>query len=228
MLTQRTHALNLAGDKMTINACILCGEIGRGILIPCKMCGYKPTTSWEMAFAIYNSDHNLTRDSVLKAGSGFSERYLASKPVFFRFSPEDEKKLLRFLAEPDGRDVLELRRGAKNGFLSRQLNFHFVGPDGYESKIVTRGKDLPKKEFDSIARLGSMDVFLIRDNFDGNGQGRIIDKDMWYAIKDDFDLLGRLSKNKDKMMSAVIAMARHHTLNYLESRGLDLRHGTKG
>lgn len=213
---------------MTVNACVVCGEIGTGILLPCRKCGYKPITSWEMAFAAYNSDHNISRESVLAAGDAISDRYKNSKPAFFRFSPAEERKLSRFIAEPSGRDVIELRRGAKNGFFRRQLNFHIIGPDGYESIVATRGKELPKKEFDSIAGLGSTDIFMIRTYVDGDRQDRVIDKDIWYAVKDHFNLLDRLIANEGKMLSAISAMARHHTMNFLASRGLDLREKPKG
>lgn len=225
---ERTNTFEYAGAKVTVNACVVCGEIGTGILLPCRKCGYKPTTSWEMAFAAYNSDHNLSRESVLAAGNAISDRYKISKPVFFRFSPDDARKLSRFLAEPSGRDILELRRAAKNGFLKRQLNFHIVGPDGYESIAVTRGKELPKKEFDSIVKLGSTDVFMIRAYVDGEPQDSVIDKDIWYAVKDHFNLLDRLIVNEGKMLSVISAMARHHTVNFLASRGLDLRENSKG
>lgn len=208
---------------MTVNACIVCGKIGTGILLPCRECGYKPTTGWEIAFAAHNSDHSLSREAVMAAGAATSERYKTSRPAFFRFSAADEHKLSRFLAEPSGRDILELRRGAKNGFVRRQLNFHFIGPDGYESKVITRGKDIPKEEYNIIAKNGSTDVFLITTYINGDRKDQVIEKDIWYAMKDYFNLLDRLTKNESKMLLAVSAMARQHTLNYLASRGLDLR-----
>jgi hypothetical protein len=208
---------------MTVKTCVVCGEIGHGVLVPCGHCGYRPQTGWEMGYSLLHSDHRQSRSALEKLSSEFRHRYNLTQPVWHSLSSSEIHYVLSFLETPDGRDVLELRCGAKNSFFVKQLNFHFTGPDGYEARIVQRGRDIGKSEYDEIARSHPADVFLLSAYEQGIRDERVVPKNIWYAMKDYFLLIERRMRGEEKMVSVITAHAQHHTLEFLAGKGLDIR-----
>lgn len=113
---------------MTVKTCVVCGQIGHGVLVPCKHCGYRPQTGWEMGYSLLNSDHRQTVSSLEKLSREIRHRYNLSKPSWHTLSPSENHYVLSFLETPDGRDVLELRRDAKNGFFQSSSIFTSPAP----------------------------------------------------------------------------------------------------
>ncbi|MDH3581777.1 MAG: hypothetical protein OEM91_14265, partial [Hyphomicrobiales bacterium] len=52
--------------------------------------------------------------------------------------------VLRALREPSFRDMLTLTRKAKDSLFAKRLNLHEIGPDGYASHVLTRGRDMDR------------------------------------------------------------------------------------
>ncbi|WP_413873279.1 hypothetical protein [Albidovulum sp.] len=208
---------------MTIKTCVVCGELGHGVLVPCSHCGYRPQTSWEIGYSILHSDYHQSRSSLEEHSAELRRRYVVRQPFWHKLSPSEIHHIFSFLEKPDGRDSLELRRGAKNTFFAKQLKFHFIGPDGYEARIVQRGRDIDKREYDGIARSHPTDVFLLSVYDHGKRDDRIAPKNIWYAMRDYYALIERRMRGEEKMVSIVAAHARHGTLEFLAGKGLDIR-----
>jgi hypothetical protein len=97
------------------------------------------------------------------------------------------------IKDPSFRDMLTLRRAAKNSVFSKQLNLHEVGPDGY------RGRDVERRAFDAIKSVDDGDLYVIVVYEDGVRRQVGVPKDRWYAGYDLNILVERKLLNRSKL-----------------------------
>lgn len=207
---------------MTKAVCLHCGLIGRGAMTPCSSCSYRPDSAYEIGWAIVQSDHHRPESTLERISEQHKKRYEEQKPAFMRHSAEEEKLILSYFEAFDSRDMLTLTRNAKNSIFRKQLNFHFVGPDGYEAKTVERKKDISKQKFDAIRSVCGDDVFLVNSYLDGELRSAQVPKNIWYAMRDKMVLIDKFHTAPDKILQVLFAQAMDFTKSYLSNHGVDL------
>jgi len=207
---------------MTQAICLHCGEIGFGAMTPCKSCGYRPNSSYEIGYAIVESDHHRTLDVLLKRSDHYKKRFQENNPAYTRHGDEEERIILKYFDACDGRDVFILKRFAKNSLFRKQINFHFTGPDGYENKVIERKRDISKKQFDAMRSICEMDVFFINSYLDGKAQSAQVSKNIWYAVHDHMTLLDTFHSSTDSIIRALAAQGMEMTNKYLLKNGFDI------
>jgi hypothetical protein len=88
------------------------------------------------------------------------------------------------LADQSFRDVLTLHKKAKSSLFHKELNRHLIGPDGYESHIAVRGKDIDKRAFDVARGTGDGDLYFTYHYDAGIRRLTAVSKRDWYILYD--------------------------------------------
>jgi hypothetical protein len=209
-------------DSMTQAICINCGKIHFGALTPCKSCGYRPETGWEIGVSMVHSDHYQSQDTLSRYSQMIQRRYDEGDLAYESFNEQAEELIRSFVDEPSDRDIFTLQKYARDTFFRKQMNWHFIGPDGYETQVVQRGKDMPKREYDAFRKILGADAFYIRLYEDGQRKELQIEKPIWYAVKDIFRLIERKAKKEDRFIELLTLRSRRYTYDYLAEKGFHL------
>jgi len=183
---------------MTTAVCIACGEMKHGAFNRCQSCGMIPNTALEFAMSVHYTDHYHSASDLIAISKAIKENVAAINLGVgsFVFDNSIIPVLEGFLADPSSRDPLTLRRQTRSSWLIKQLNAHLIGPDGYESSVVKRGKDIGKNEFDAVSSIGDGDLYLICAYEGGHRRTSAISKSNWYALRDLMVLKERAPQNK--------------------------------
>jgi hypothetical protein len=171
---------------VTHAVCIVCGTEKFGAWTLCKSCGFTPQTGLERTVALAYSDRgeygtSLQQVSRLVRSQG---TVMESGQGTFNFEPRLIELVQQAISEPGFRDMLTLRRAAKDTLLSKQLNLHEIGPDGYNAHVLKRGRDIESKIFDAIRSVGDGDLYVVVGYENGERRETAVPKDKWYAAYD--------------------------------------------
>lgn len=105
---------------------------------------------------------------------------------------------------------------------SKEIDLHTIDPDGYETAVVARGKEMEKKEFDRVLGQGHKDLFAVATYVDGERHNIPTEKDIWYCMKDVMRLIERRATQEDTAARALTLQALIFTSEYLLRRGVDV------
>jgi hypothetical protein len=94
----------LAGVRMTIAICTKCGTEKFGSFSPCELCGFTPTSNFELAESIILSDHHYTHDELRDIGEEIKSGYdfifdPSSVAEYAVLMDEEEEEFARDMAE---------------------------------------------------------------------------------------------------------------------------------
>lgn len=178
---------------MTKAICMNCGEPKFGAWVRCSKCEFSPSTLFDLTMSELYSDHHVDDEGLLKISNVVKNNQAVVKDrkgkAIFDLSivPIIEQRL----ADQSFRDMLTLVKKAKDGFLQKQLNMHLIGPDGYESLIRIRGKDIDKKSFDRIRSEGDGDLYVSYIYDGGHKRLNALSKRDWYIFYDKMIMVDR-------------------------------------
>lgn len=146
---------------MTQSICIVCRSYKFGAWTTCKQCCFRPRTIFDLAISITRIIESI----------GYQLQHLSSivakhdrdleEGGTLQFDVSIFDRISTFIKEPSWRDVLSLRRAAKDGLSKKELNLHEVGPDGYRSLVLRRNRDIGAHAFDAIRSVRDGDAYAI-------------------------------------------------------------------
>jgi hypothetical protein len=178
---------------MTKAVCMNCGELKFGAYNECARCSFKPRTLFDLTMSEIYSDRYVN-EAELKtlAAKVQNNRAVAESREGELFVDTSIYMLLeRRLADQSFRDMLTLVRRAKDGLFRKELNMHLIGPDGYESAVAVRGKDIDRQLFDAARNTGDGDLYLQYYYEQGHRKTSTISKRDWYILYDKMLLVER-------------------------------------
>jgi hypothetical protein len=179
--------------------CIICGIEKFGAWTDCPHCNFRPETVLELALAY--SDSGRYRDR-LREVSRFVKQQKATMETGKGSMPFDIsmiKSVQHAIRNPDFRDILTLKRIAKDTLFSRQLNLHEIGPDGYRAHVLKRKRDIGASEFDAIRSIGDGNLYVIVSYDNGVRRQAAVSKDKWYGAYDLMLLVEREIGSRPKL-----------------------------
>lgn len=204
---------------MTQAVCIVCGDQKVGAWTHCPHCRFRPETVLELITALAFSDQGQYR---LRLGElpRFVQQQIAALEKgdgSFTFDMSMIPLVERGLKDPSFRDVLTLKRVARDGLLSKQLNMHEVGPDGYAAHVLQRKRDIGAHEFDAIRSVGDGDLYVIVVYESGERQQHAVAKDRWYAVHDIMIITGRESIDRPVLQKIYEETCANYIERYLST-----------
>jgi hypothetical protein len=176
---------------VTQAVCIVCGERKIGALTLCASCRFRPETVLELTTALAFSERGQYR-SRLQELPQFIRKQVAALDAGigeFVFDTSIFPLVLKGLRGPSFRDLLTLKRLARDGWFFKQLNEHEIGPDGYVARVLRRGRDIPTDEFDALRfsglrDIGDGDLYTLGVREKETLTRTRVTKDRWYAAYD--------------------------------------------
>lgn len=206
---------------MTRAVCIICGTPKFGAWTRCDNCSFIPLTVVELITAIAYSDNGKYRNQLDQLSAHVRQQLAVLERTTgqpFVIDPELIAQTIKAIQEPSFRDVHTLTRKASTGFFKKQLNHHSIGPDGYQSHVLTRGRDIGWKEFDAIRSTGDGDLYVMVVYENGLPRETAIPKDRWYAIFDLHILADRSVTRRSKLQLFYEEMCRKQVEGHLGMR----------
>jgi hypothetical protein len=178
---------------MTHAVCMNCGQFKFGAYVPCTPCGFRPETLLDLTMSELYSDRYVDDDVLRQLSNDVvnNQKVAREKVGSLNIEMAVYELLNKRLADQSFRDPLTLIKRAKDGLLRRELNVHLIGPDGYESHVSVRGKDLDKKTFDAVRSSGDGDLYLSYHYDQGSKKTFSISKKDWYILYDKMKLVER-------------------------------------
>ena len=208
---------------MTIATCLACGEKKWGAFSKCKQCDYVPATGWEMSVSTIFSDHYIPVDQLAQLRSAIRADVRARQKHNWAFDTGAITLITSQFDDSTWRDPLTLRREAKQGIFTKQMNWHFTGPNGYRAEVMTRGKELPKGDFDALTQKAGLDAFFFESYSDGQLQTKQVTNTVWYCMADIMTCIERVGRGASLEVTVLITKAEKFTVAYLkEKHGIDL------
>ncbi len=123
------------------------------------------------------------------------------------------------LADQTFRDMLTLVKRAKDGIFKKELNMHLIGPDGYQSLVRIRGKDIDKAAFDRLRSEGDGNLYASYHYEGGNRKVTTVSKRDWYILFDKMQLIERQATGQSAYLDLLDGIFEALLDNYL-------KHGT--
>lgn len=203
---------------MTQAICICCGEGRVGAYTKCEVCQFEPGTGWDFAVSIIASDQTLDSRSLQSLAQSIRAHYARGEGKPLNFDASAVNYITSMLDAPDFRDMFTLTRAARDGFFSKQMNWHSEGPDGYSALVVTRGKEIPKAQFDAMVAENGPDAFFIDVYEGGEKSSTQVNKRVWYCLRDINLYLERQLSDNSEPKRLLTRAGRKFTLDYLKSR----------
>ena len=178
---------------MTKAVCMSCGELKFGAYIACPKCSFTPETLFDLTMSEIYSDHYYNDNGLQKLSVDVKSNRVVLQRERGRISVDPSIYVLleKRLADQSFRDMLTLVRRAKDGIFRKELNMHLIGPDGYESRVSVRGKDLDKSTFDAVRSAEGRDLYLSYHYEAGERNTAPVSKKNWYILYDKMKLVGR-------------------------------------
>jgi hypothetical protein len=208
---------------LTTAVCLCCGEQKFGAFVQCGECSYAPLTGWELSISVICSDQLIPIPQLRSLAAHIGEDRNRGIRHDWRFDKGADVYITQMFDEPSWRDMLTLTRGAESGLFRRQMNWHFTGPDGDHSEIVTRGKELPRTEFNAIYKDSGADAFFVEAYNQGSLDASPVSKRRWYCARDINFCVSRRAQNLTLEAAVLNSEALNFTLNYLKRKdGIDL------
>jgi hypothetical protein len=203
---------------MTKAVCMNCGQLKFGAYCDCPQCGFIPKTLFDLTMSEMYSDNYVDENGLQKLSTDVkhNQEVLLGQPGALRIETAVYMRLEQRLADQSIRDMMTLVRKAKDGLFRKELNVHLVGPDGYESRIAVRGKDLDEKVFDSARSVGKGDVYLTYHYEAGKRQTAVVSKQTWYIFYDKMLLISRQGATRSAYLALLDAMYDEFLDNYLK------------
>ena len=203
---------------MTKAVCMNCGQLKFGAYLPCKQCGFRPATLFDLTMSEMYSDHYVDVDGLRKLSADVANNQrVANKELgSFRMETAVYELLEKRLADQSFRDMLTLVRKAKDRLFRKELNTHLIGPDGYESDVSVRGKHLDKKSFDAIRSVDDGNLYLSYHYDEGNRKMVAVSKRDWYILYDKMKLVERQAQGQSAYLAVLDAMYDIMLDNYLQ------------
>ena len=207
---------------MTQAVCIVCGASKVGAWTECRSCEFEPRTGIELVSSLAYSDQGRYK-SVLNTLPGLISQQIAGLDgsggaVSIDLSLIQEA--IDWIRNPSHRDPLTLRRGAKDGIFEKQLNVHEVGPDGYRSDVLTRGKDIDPAAFDAVRSSPDRELFVLLVYEHGQEQRQSVSKQQWYALHDLMLLQERRMKERSKLQRIYEECCQEMSEDFLYQKGV--------
>lgn len=206
---------------MTTAVCMNCGELKFGAFLECPSCKFKPVTLFDLTMSEMYSDHHVNSGDLAKLTERVrnNRTVTAGRKGTLELDASIYSLLEQRLADQSFRDILTLVRKAKDGIFKKQINVHLIGPDGYQSLVRTRGRDIDKAEFDQIRSEGDGNMYLSYHYERGELKTTAVSKKRWYILYDKMQLVDRSARRQ----GAYIALLDEIFDALLESY---LEHGT--
>jgi hypothetical protein len=120
------------------------------------------------------------------------------------------------LADQTFRDILTLVRTAKDGIFKKELNMHLIGPDGYQSLVRTRGKDIDKVAFDEARSEDDGNLYVSYHYESGDLKTTTVSKKHWYILYDKMQLVERKASAQGPYLDLLDGIFEVLLENYLE------------
>ena len=133
----------------------------------------------------------------------------------FRFDSGGEAYIKKIFDQPDSRDLLTIRRAAKDGLMSKQMNWHMTGTDGTYSRVMTRGKEIEKRAFDAFRSALGMDAYFIELYENGEKKSHQVPKNIWYCVHDINLLIEREAQAISPERAWINKLSREYTEAYM-------------
>ena len=132
-----------------------------------------------MSLSMIYSDRMLKAESLAAVARHVNTLFIGGH--HFMLDDDVIDRIRRDMLEPSWRDSLTILKTAKDGWLEKCVDGHFLGPDGYEHHILSF------KPNDAIRKLranGDNDLFFICFFENGVQQDHEVTKPAWYAMYD--------------------------------------------
>jgi hypothetical protein len=177
-----------------------------------------PETLFDLTMSEVYSDHYYNDDGLQKLSVDVknNQAVLERKAGSFRIDSSIYILLEKRLADQSFRDMLTLIRRAKDGIFRRELNMHLIGPDGYESRVSVRGKDIDKRTFDAARSAEGRDLYFSYHNEAGERKTAPVSKRNWYILYDKMKLLGRQVRGQSAYVALLDGIYDEMLDNYLK------------
>jgi hypothetical protein len=185
---------------MTVAVCMVCASKKFGAWTRCQSCDFAPRTILDLTLSLEYSDRGSYR-SRLDALSGALRKNIEvlEHGGDFKLDELIIDSVSAHIDDPSWRDSITLKRTAKDSFLTKRLNVHETGTDGYSSYVLERGKNIDKDKFDAIRRTGDGDLYLAVFYVNGERTAKAVKKSQWYALFDKMILAERSFSSRSVM-----------------------------
>jgi hypothetical protein len=203
---------------MTKAICMNCGERKFGAFVDCPKCKFRPQTLLDLTMSEMYSDHHATEEGLKNLAATVVNNIAVTKYRVGTFKLDSNIfSLLELrLANQTFRDILTLVRKAKDGIFRKELNVHLIGPDGYQSFVSVRGKEMDKNAFDKTRGEGGGDLYMSYCYESGTRKTRAISKRDWYILYDKMLLAERQARFQSTYLNVLDKIFEPMLDNYLE------------
>lgn len=183
---------------MTKAVCMNCGELKFGAFVECPRCEFMPKTLFDLTMSEMYSDHHANDGALKKLVADIKNNQGVAKDREGTLKLDSSIYLLleERLVDQTFRDILTLVRRAKDGILKKELNLHLIGPDGYQSLVKVRGKDLDKAVFDKIRSEGDGNLYMSYHYERGDLKMTTVSKQKWYILFDKMQIIERKARGQ--------------------------------
>lgn len=175
---------------MTVAICMICGGEKTGSLLACSCCGFRPETGFELSLSLRYSDRNADPQRLSQLSCQLASLYKLREP--FELEDATIVGIIDSNFDPRWRDVLTLRRSARDTFITKRVDAHFLTPDGYEHQVLPfkRGRALRE-----LRQSGCNDLFFVTIHENGTQHSKQMSRASWYALHDHGILMSRSDTN---------------------------------
>lgn len=188
---------------MTQAVCMICGGRKFGALVPCPSCEFTPRTILDLTLSMEYSDRGKYARELDSLSIAIKENLnaidIGDENSTFSLDRTMIDGVAHHIHDPSWRDMLTLKRSAKDGLFKKRLNVHEIGPDGYHSFILERGTNIEGRAFDAVRSVGDGDMYVTAFYEKGEKMHQAISKDKWYVVYDKMLLVERAATMRSKM-----------------------------
>jgi hypothetical protein len=167
---------------------MICGNFKTGSWTACPACHFVPKTILDLVASVEYSDKGAYKEDLKRLSIGIRENWNAiehgGSGNTFKIDELILSAMARRISNPSWRDMLTIKKEAKDGFFKKRLNYHEIGPDGYRHSILERGANLDAKTFDAIRSIEDGDMYVVVFYEDGQRNQHVVRKDKWYVFYD--------------------------------------------
>ena len=168
-----------------------------------------------MAISTIFSDHFFEHSSLEMLSDFMRSNRGSMDPSLPEFDANGAAFIRSFHDDPSPRDIITLVRKARDGWFQKEINFHYIGPDGYRALVMVRGRDLEKKLFDLLRRENNLDVFFLEVYEGESAITNQIKKNHWYCVKDIFRCMDMAVQDRSIYERYLYGMSKVYAEDYL-------------
>ncbi len=203
---------------MTKAVCMNCGELKFGAFLECPKCQFRPKTLFDLTMSEIYSDRHANDEGLKRLTAVVKNNRNVAKDREGTLHLDSSIYLLveQRLADQTFRDVLTLVKRAKDGIFDKELNMHLIGPDGYQSLVKVRGKDIDRETFDKIRSEGDGNLYASYHYESGNRKITTVSKRNWYILYDKMQLIERRASGQSAYLALLDGIFEPWLDNYLK------------